>query len=110
MQIEIWKRGYSPFTLGGDVHRPIKMKVEASAPVDLGEGYQGYIIDTPKGKTLVAESTSGAVVGDTLEMVRADIAAGDPEVMRKQIEDAKRTRDDAEEVSPDVFFGILPQS
>ncbi len=45
--IEIWKMGYFPFSLGGNIHRPIKTISPVGDPIDLGGGYTGYLIDTP---------------------------------------------------------------
>lgn len=50
-QIEVWKWGYFPFNLGGSVLRPIKTTVSVDEPVDLGAGYQGYVVNSPNGKT-----------------------------------------------------------
>ena len=88
-KIKVWTRSYRPFILGGDVNAPVASMVEAQGPFPLGKGYKGYLIVAPNGKTWVAESTTGALVGPTLDEVRADIKAAKPSVMKAQIEDAK---------------------
>jgi hypothetical protein len=105
--MKIWTMGYFPFTLGGDVHRPICCDVEVSGPHDLGFGYQGYVATSPNGRTFVAESETGAIVGPSLSDVINDISQGDPSIMRKQIEKAHETAKRAEELSPDRFWSLI---
>ena len=103
-QIEIWKWGYFPYTLGGKVHRPIKTTVDVDDRVDLGGGYEGYVVETPAGECFIVEATSGAVIGSTVEAVRQDIAAGDPDLMRDQVSDSLLKRKNAQVLTPDEFF------
>lgn len=86
-----WTYGHRPFVMGGDVHYVLACDLECTGPHDLGGGYSGYLATAPNGKTFVAEDTTGAIVGDTLEAVRGDIASAEPEVMERQI--AKATED-----------------
>jgi hypothetical protein len=85
---QIWTYGHRPFVMGGSVNYLLACNVECSGPHKLGKGYEGYVATAPNGKTFVAESLTGAIVGDTLESVRADIKAAKPAVMRKQVDDA----------------------
>ncbi len=87
----IWTRGYFPFTMGGSVWRPMTAECEVTGPHDLGKGFEGYLAFGPDGMTKVAEAESGAIVGDTLDQVRADIAATDDVVlMQRQVEAARK--------------------
>lgn len=86
--MRIWTIGYFPWILGGDVKPNVMADVEVDGPHDLGKGYIGYRAASPSGKTYIAESETGAIIGGSLSMVRADIADADEEVMRKQIANA----------------------
>ena len=78
---------------------------------ELGGGYQGYEITSPKGKTFVAEATSGGLVGDTLREVRSDIQAsireGRSDVMAQQVADAIREAKTAQTLSVEDFWNML---
>ena len=102
--MEIWTLQYRPFTMGGNVHQPVKCDVEVDGPHDLGGGYQGYIATAPDGRALVAEATSGAIVGPTLEAVRSDVADADPAVMADQVAKAIAQRASAAVLTPDEFW------
>lgn len=102
----IWRRQYRPFIFGGSPERLVKCEYPADdGPHDLGGGFTGYLITTPKKhRTYVVESTSGAILGDSLEMVRGDIAVGDQMFMTVQIADACQQRELADFISVDEFF------
>ncbi len=85
VKLTIWTRGYRPFILGGDVNHPVCCDVEAEGPFRLGKGYWGYIVLKPSGEQVVAESTTGAVVGPSLAAVRRDIKTAEVSLMRDQI-------------------------
>ena len=89
MKKKVWITNYRPFIMGGDVNAPIMCEVEILGEYDLGKDYIGWLFATPSGKTFVAESITGAIVGNTLEDVRKDIEEADLKIMEKQIEDAK---------------------
>lgn len=96
--IRVWTWGYFPITMGGRMWRPMATVLDATGPHELGRGFRGFLVTGPDGVTAVAEAQSGAIVGDNLESVRADITAcGSCEVMRKQVEYA-RTEDRSDEV------------
>lgn len=97
----IWKRKYNPFKMGGNPHYNIKTEVEGYPAVKLGKGFEGIFI---KGSG-VYELKSGALVGDTVESVRADIGAcGDISFMRSQVDKAAKELEAAKEVSNEEFF------
>lgn len=82
----IWSEFYDPFIFGGSCYYPGGIKVDPGTKFDLGKGFFGYLVQNPVSKrTHVAEATTGAFVGDTLEKVRKDIATGDLEVMKNQV-------------------------
>ena len=105
--VEAWNWGYFPFSLGGPPHRRVKATLPAEGPFDLGGGYQGYLITSPQGKTRVAEATTGAIVGDTLEQVRDDIAQGDPEIIAQQVAKAADDGEQASNISAEQFWTRL---
>jgi hypothetical protein len=85
----IWTWAYFPFQMGGQVTRPMLTEVEAIEEKSIGKGYKGFSFKTPKG-IKIAESITGAIVGDSFEQVRKDIAEGDDGVIKKQISEAKK--------------------
>lgn len=107
MRIKIWTAAYMPFILGGDVYQPLFCEVEAQGPIDLGRGYKGYLVLAPDGSTVVAESTSGGLVGPTIQEVRADIKSGSIAVMRKQVEEAVEKGKTARPIAPEEFWTLM---
>lgn len=104
---KIWTLGYFPSTLGSELWQPVGCEVPAQGPFDVGKGYQAYVIVSPNGTTFVAESETGAIIGPSLDEVRADIAAGEEAVMRKQIEEARVKAARARPYSPQDFWKML---
>ena len=105
--LDIWTYGYYPMTLGGPVRRPIKTSVSVGKPADIGAGYSAHLIDTPSGATVVAEASSGALIGPSLDAARADVASANPKTMAEQIADAIEKRDRASRLEPYEFFRRL---
>lgn len=85
--LRIWTMGYFPFTMGGQVYRPIgaNVLVNEESLFDVGRGIQAYLIVSPSGKTVVAEKRSGAIIGNSIEEVRADVQTGTDESCEQQI-------------------------
>ena len=107
--MKVWTEAYRPFILGGDVNAPIAADIEDTGPIlDLGEGYCGYLLVNPAtGDTFVAESTSGAFVGPSIEQVREDIATGSPALMCEQVDAAMERRHKAIMLPADEFWGVF---
>lgn len=110
MKLTIWTEAYTPFIMGGDVNAPICTTVEVDEAIDMGCGIQAYLITAPFGKTYVAESVTGAFVGNSIEEVRKNIEDGNEEVMCGQIEQSKVRVKKAHHLSPEDFWGRLEQS
>lgn len=87
--MRIWTFAYRPWIMGGNVNAPVMCDVPVTGPYDVGKGLQVYLATSPSGRTFVAESITGALVGPTVPDVRADVELATKEVMDKQIEDAK---------------------
>ena len=106
-RIRIWTEAYRPFTMGGDVRRPVATEVVASGLLNLGGGYKGYVVKAPNGETRVVEATSGAIVGLTLAEVMDDIREASPEVMRTQIANARERAKKADTVDEAEFWRLM---
>jgi len=105
--LKVFTVGYFPFTMGGNVWRPICCEVEVDGPHDIGKGYKGYVVTAPNGKTFIAEATSGAFVGPDLKTVKEDITLGEKNVMVEQVAKAVEQSKGAKEITPDEFWGML---
>lgn len=101
----VWTEAYTPWIMGGDVNAPIGARLKCGERIELGGGFFGYVFTSPlSGKTCVAEEQTGAIVGPTVEQVRADIEEAEPAVMAKQIEQALKRRRSVRTLSPDAFW------
>ena len=94
--------------MGGDVNVPVGTEIEVGQKVKLGLGYEGYLIVNPfTGETRVAEATTGAIIGPSIEEVRKDIKTGSSEKMVEQMHWATGVVTDkkVEIVSAEDFWG-----
>lgn len=107
MKLTIWTEAYRPFIMGGDVNAPISTEIEVGEPVDLGKGITGYLVCSPSGKTFVAEATTGAFIGGSIDQVKTDIGEAAPEVMQEQLAAAKKRAKSAESMEKDKFWGMF---
>jgi hypothetical protein len=105
--MKIWTNGYRPFIMGGDVNAPVFCDVPVDGPFDLGKGYEGFLAVSPSGRTFVAESITGAIVGSTVAEVRKDVTTADEAIMKEQIAEAQKRVRRAERVSPADFWRML---
>jgi len=105
--MKIWTEAYRPFLMGGDVNAPIWTEMELRDLIDIGHGLQAYLIVAPDGRTHVAESVTGALVGTDIDQVREDLEAADPKVVRQQIEDAKERVKKADYIEPEQFWSLF---
>ena len=107
-KVRVYTLRYEPFILGGSVWQPVSANVEWHGEYDLGKGFRGYLIVSPNGKTFVAESESGAFVGPSIQQVREDIAESENlDLMKKQVEDAKKQSKQAKEIPAEEFWKLL---
>ena len=100
----VWMMKYNPFSPRGPPTRPVKSELPTRGPFDIGLGYTAYLIDTPSGDTLVAETQSGGVIGPDLKTVRDDVSAGDPSLMAQQVAEAARAKQGAQAMKPEQIF------
>ncbi len=105
--MKIWTEAYRPFIMGGDVNAPIYCNVPVEGPIDVGKGYKVFVATSPNGRTFIAESITGAVVGISLKEVCTDIRLADDLIMKKQITEAKERVLSAYLITPDEFWGLL---
>ena len=113
MKLRIYTFFYFPFTMGGDVWQPRACEVDEEqldGPHYLGRDYRGYLISTPGGHFVVAEATTGALIGPNLQEVCKDVATGDPELMDRQMEQAKVDSTRAQLIEPEEFWKIYDKS
>jgi hypothetical protein len=109
----IWSRFYSPFIMGGSCHYDGGIEVDPGLKYSLGNGFFGYLIENPVTKnTHVAEATSGAFVGPTLEAVRRDIetAQCDLEGMKKQVADSVERAKKVQRMDPQEFWSLMARA
>ena len=106
----VWTRVYRPFTMGGDVDRIISAKLPMLGPYDLGQGYKGYLLTSPRGETMVVEAISGGTVGPDIDSVRNDVLNSDAQIMDKQVQSARLEGLTAEKEHPDQFWKALGQA
>jgi hypothetical protein len=106
--ITVFTRSYRPFIMGGNVNAPVSADVEASGPFDLGQGFSGYLVVAPNGKTFVAEAESGGFVGPTIAEVKADIASCDDiAMMRTQVKENTAYGKAAQKMPAYKFWALL---
>jgi hypothetical protein len=103
----VWTIGYRPFVMGGDVYYPLGTEIKVGKKYSLGKRYNGYLITAPNGKTFVAEATTGAFVGPSIESVKKDIKEGEKKVMDEQMEYARSQVPKIEKVEPEEFWKKL---
>jgi len=107
--MKVWTEAYRPFLMGGDVNAPVSTEVEFELDglIDIGHGLQAYLLVGPGERTHVVESTTGAFIGTTIDQVRADLEAADPEVVKSQMENAKVRAQKADPLEPDQFWRLF---
>ena len=105
--MRIYTRGYRPFVMGGSVHYFLATEVEASEHFDVGQGISCRLVVAPNGATFCVEAETGAIVGSTPAEVKQDMAEADPEVVQKQITQARHDSASAEEVPPQRFWELM---
>ena len=82
--------GYFPFAFGGNVHAPMITEIDVIEERELSKGINAFSFKTPKGNIRIAESLTGAIVGDSFEDVSEDIRTGDDDIIIKQLLDAAK--------------------
>ena len=86
----VWTYVTNHFIMGGKKNRPTGTEVDITdaEKINLGKGYYGYEIKTPKGDVIVIEANTGAIIGNDIKTVKQDIDEADESVMASQIEKA----------------------
>jgi len=100
--------GYFPFTMGGNVNQPIVTEIEYIEEKKIGKGLKAFSFKTPKGNLKIAESITGAIVGDSFKEVIADVKSATKKMMIGQIEEGKKmfSSGSVKNYSKDKFFEI----
>lgn len=88
------------------------LEVYESDAVDLCEGIQGYVLNTPNGESVVVEGRSGGLVGYSLEAVLDGIRDMSRNDLIRQIDSAKKEFDrmQQQELSTAMFWAALKMS
>lgn len=105
--IFVWTIAHRPWIMGGRVNGPVKVKLDVVGDIDLGKGARVGLTMSPAGTPWYVELVSGGLMGKELEVIRADVAEADPDVISKQLEDGKEQCRTADVVSSDEFWGLL---
>lgn len=67
-----------------------EIEIMPSEAVDLHEGIQGYVLNTPSGEAVVVEARTGSLVGHSLEIVRDGVREMSKLQLNNQLDTAKR--------------------
>lgn len=109
--IKVWTAAYRPFRMGGDPHAPIMAEADAEGPYEAGRGVSVYVVRSPLTQQIyIAEEETGAFIGDSLEQVRADIAATTEDVIAAQRVDARAMRARADLISAARFWDMMKRA
>lgn len=102
----IWTMGHFPFQMGGYVDRPMSTEIEIIEERRIGKGFKAFSFKTPKGTLKIAESITGALVGDSFEAVISDVKGTTKKIIEQQIVDAKNILHERgkHQQSPEEFF------
>jgi hypothetical protein len=103
-----WIKPRSPFTLDGKVKEPLCTEIEVGQRFDLGKGIFGFVLMSPlTGESVVAETSTGMIVGLDIKSVRKAVQCGDEESIRKQLEGGLQRYKCARLVSNDEFWQAI---
>lgn len=78
--------------------------MEVKNKIDLGGGFFGYEIISPKGITVIAEEKSGAIVGNSLEQVKKDISLGVVGEMDNQVSKTMEESKSVKIIQSNIFW------
>lgn len=104
---KIFTLARNPFAFGNRTY-PIATEIQDPEWTPLHKGfYAAAIIDT-RGRSHVVEKESGALIGNTIEEVNADIdACDDISIMQQQVEKAKEQCKEAQVLPQDEFWNRM---
>jgi len=102
----VWTEAYMPFRFGPP-HGLIGTEVEVGDPVSVGADVEVYVVPSPGGVIHIAEASSGAFVGTSLDQVKDDIKTGDPKLMKKQMREALELIPTVRVLSNDEFWSFF---
>ncbi len=109
----IWTEAYRPFIMGGDVYAPISTEVDDKRLATARFRKQGVsvcLVPNPAGGIVVAEQTTGAIVGNDFRTVTGDLNEADPEVVAKQLAEAAKRRKKCTALPPNEFWRLYNRS
>jgi hypothetical protein len=111
-RIKIWTFQEINFR-GLPASAPVCVHVEADGPFDIGNGWSAYVVTAPNAQIFVAEALTGALVGGSLEEVRADMAKANPIILAEQEAMVREQAPKASEITLDEWWsklGCMPKA
>lgn len=79
---------------------------EYRGPYSIGNGYSGFLIAAPNGRTFIAEANTGAFLGGSFDEVRKDVAA-DSGYIERQVRAAREKLAQVQLIDEDLFWRSL---
>ena len=106
-EMVIWTYFKHAFAMGGNGNKPTGCRVKTEGVLyGTTSNIQVYAIRTLSGRTVVVEATTGAIVGNDLVTVLADMSKADPEVMEEQIAAARAQAAGVEVIDAEYFWQV----
>lgn len=82
--------GYFPMIMGGNVNQPMITEIKPIEEKSIGKGFKAFSFKTPNGSLRIAESITGAIVGNSFEKVIEDVKQTTKKIMMEQINEGKK--------------------
>ena len=70
------------------------------------KGHKAYLGLNPDGDQFAVEAKTGAIIGDSIDQVREDVASADESIMDEQIEIAKKDREKVDIIDAEQFWNL----
>ena len=99
----IWTTIHSPFTMGGNVNRPVFTIVPVLERKKM-QGFEFFSFETPKGSIRICECQTGGIIADSFDELKENIKGCTKKELQSQIDGAKSLAEQAKEMSNDEFF------
>lgn len=103
---QIWTTEYTPMIMGGSCDHVITTEIGVIEEKAVGKGLRAFSFMTPKGTLRIAESISGAIVGNSFKEVMADIKGTTKKICMQQIGEGQvlLARSSTQHLTKEVFF------
>lgn len=104
--IKAWTLFHYPFAIG-ELWQPRACEVECSAPIPVGFGFSVVRITSPAGDHWYAEESSGGLQGSDLQQIIYSLKDFDPEILKRQVEEARKRGEGAQLVDSEEWWRRL---